>query len=165
LIVTTNVDKEKKSNENTNTTNQTTTTPKQQKQTLGDQNMGIASRAIRNLARRKIRALLVIIALSFSMAIMIAIPAGTMANQKAAEDLTSGLGETIAQTEAAINKTMTQIDVSLTPSIFMGGANGMSTSVTITAVGDSGSTKSGPVFGGGSYGDGSMPMKPTATNS
>ncbi len=122
--------------------------------------MGIASRAIRNLARRKIRALLVIIALSFSMAIMIAIPAGTLANQKAAEDLTSGLGETIEQTEAAINKTMTQIDVSLTPSVFMGGSVGMTTSITITTVG-SAESKSGPVFGGGSYGGGSMPMNET----
>ncbi|PVX27319.1 MAG: hypothetical protein CW716_02910 [Candidatus Bathyarchaeum sp.] len=116
--------------------------------------MGIASRAFRNLARRKIRAALVVIALSFSMAIMIVIPAGTMANQQAAESLTGNLGETIAQTEAVINKTMTQIDVSLSPTIGGGPISG------ITIIGDDVNVvSSGTVFGSGSFGGGgSMPM-------
>jgi hypothetical protein len=46
--------------------------------------MGIINRAIRNISRRKIRALLVIIALGFSMAIMVSIPAGVLANQQTA---------------------------------------------------------------------------------
>jgi len=78
--------------------------------------MGIAKRAFRNISRRKIRALLVVIALGFSMAIMISIPAGIAANQQATQNLTSNLSGTITQTEASINQTLTQIDVSLTPS-------------------------------------------------
>ncbi len=78
--------------------------------------MGIVSRAFRNLSRRKIRALLVIIALGFSMAIMIAVPAGIAANQSTTQNLTTNLSNTITQTEASINQTLTQIDCSLTPS-------------------------------------------------
>jgi putative ABC transport system permease protein len=78
--------------------------------------LGIVSRAFRNLSRRKIRALLVVIALGFSMAIMIAIPAGIAANQSATQNLTNNLSGTILQTEASINQTLTQIDCSLTPS-------------------------------------------------
>ncbi|MDR0471481.1 MAG: ABC transporter permease, partial [Nitrososphaerota archaeon] len=78
--------------------------------------MGIFSRAIRNLARRKIRASLVIIALSFCMAIMITIPAGISANQAATQNLTGDMENLINQTKATIDQTMTQIDCSLTPS-------------------------------------------------
>jgi len=75
--------------------------------------MGIINRAIRNISRRKIRALLVIIALGFSMAIMISIPAGVLANQESANRLASELSNTISQTEQSINETLTQIDCSL----------------------------------------------------
>jgi putative ABC transport system permease protein len=75
--------------------------------------MGVLKRAIRNISRRKIRALLVIIALGFSMAIMISIPAGVMANQTATQNLAQNLSGTITQTEATINQTMTEIDCSL----------------------------------------------------
>ena len=75
--------------------------------------MGIGTRAVRNISRRKIRALLVIIALGFSMAIMISIPAGATANQASALSLSQNLGNTITQTEATINQTLTQIDCSL----------------------------------------------------
>ena len=78
--------------------------------------MGVVTRAVRNISRRKIRALLVIIALGFSMAIMISIPAGVIANQDSTLSLTENLGSTIAQTQATINQTLTQIDCSLTPS-------------------------------------------------
>jgi putative ABC transport system permease protein len=63
------------------------------------------------------RALLVIIALGFSMAIMISIPAGITANQESTLSLTENLGSTITQTEATINQTLTQIDCSLSPSM------------------------------------------------
>jgi putative ABC transport system permease protein len=63
------------------------------------------------------RALLVIIALGFSMAIMISIPAGITANQESTLGLTENLGNTITQTEATINQTLTQIDCSLSPSM------------------------------------------------
>ena len=75
--------------------------------------MGIVTRAVRNISRRKIRALLVIIALGFSMAIMISIPAGAMANQAQALSLSQNLGNTIAQTESTINQTLAQIDCTL----------------------------------------------------
>jgi len=75
--------------------------------------MGIATRAIRNISRRKVRALLVIIALGFSMAIMISIPAGATANQASTLSLSQNLVNTITQTEANINQTLTEIDCSL----------------------------------------------------
>ena len=77
--------------------------------------MGIINRAIRNISRRKIRALLVIIALGFSMAIMISIPAGVIANQQSANELAANLSNTITQTGESINQTLTQIDCSLSP--------------------------------------------------
>jgi putative ABC transport system permease protein len=63
------------------------------------------------------RSLLVIIALGFCMAIMVSIPAGISANQESTLDLTENLGNTITQTEATINQTLTQIDCSLSPSM------------------------------------------------
>jgi putative ABC transport system permease protein len=79
--------------------------------------LGIVTRAVRNISRRKMRALLVIIALGFSMAIMISIPAGITANQEATLGLTENLGNTISQTQATINQTLTQIDCSLPSSM------------------------------------------------
>ena len=78
--------------------------------------MGIINRAIRNISRRKIRALLVIIALGFSMAIMVSIPAGVLANQQAASVVASNLSDVISQTSAVINQTTNQIECSLAPS-------------------------------------------------
>jgi putative ABC transport system permease protein len=75
--------------------------------------MGIMNRAIRNISRRKIRALLVVIALGFSMAIMISIPAGVMANQQSANELASNLSSTITETGQSINQTLSQLDLSL----------------------------------------------------
>ncbi|MCW4046752.1 MAG: FtsX-like permease family protein [Candidatus Bathyarchaeota archaeon] len=79
--------------------------------------MGVWTRAVRNISRRKIRALLVIIALGFCMAIMVSIPSGVIANQESTEALTQNLGSAITQTEASINQTLTQIDCSLSPSM------------------------------------------------
>ena len=78
--------------------------------------MGIYNRALRNISRRKIRALLVVIALGFSMAIMISIPAGVIANQETANNLASNLSNTITQTGESINQTLTQLDCSLSSS-------------------------------------------------
>jgi putative ABC transport system permease protein len=58
----------------------------------------------------------VIIALGFCMAIMVSIPAGITSNQVSTETLTQNLSNTITQTEATINQTLTQIDCTLTPS-------------------------------------------------
>jgi putative ABC transport system permease protein len=78
--------------------------------------LGVLTRAVRNISRRKVRALLVIIALGFCMAIMISIPAGITANQASTEALTQNLSSTITQTEATINQTLTQIECTLSPS-------------------------------------------------
>lgn len=72
--------------------------------------LGVLNRALRNISRRKIRASLVIIALAFSMAILISIPAGVMANQEAAKSISDNLSRTINETGASINQTLTQID-------------------------------------------------------
>jgi putative ABC transport system permease protein len=47
------------------------------------------------------------------MAIMISIPAGISANQALTQNLSQNLGNTITQTEASINQTLTEIDCSL----------------------------------------------------
>jgi putative ABC transport system permease protein len=78
--------------------------------------LGALARSVRNISRRKMRAILVIIALGFSMAIMISIPTGITSNQVAAQDLNQNLSNTINRTEASINQTLTEIDCSLTPS-------------------------------------------------
>ncbi len=103
--------------------------------------MGVMNRAIRNISRRKIRALLVIIALGFSMAILVTIPAGVMANQKTANNVTSGLSSAINQTGQSINQTLSQIDVSL--------GSGMSGFGFTPPSGTTGNGGYGGGFGGG----------------
>jgi len=82
--------------------------------------MGVLSRALRNVSRRKVRTLLVIVALGFSMAIMISIPASVMASQSSIEELSKNYSNIITGMENEINKTMTLIECSLSPS-FRGG--------------------------------------------
>ncbi len=72
--------------------------------------MGVLTRAFRNVSRRKIRVLLVVIALGFSMAIMISIPAGIVANQAATETLSEDYNQIISDMEEEINKTSTLIE-------------------------------------------------------
>lgn len=74
--------------------------------------LGALTRAVRNISRRKMRAMLVIIALSFSLAIMISIPAGVVANQNSTQNLTQNFNSTITDTEAQINQTTTLIECS-----------------------------------------------------
>ena len=110
--------------------------------------MGIINRAIRNISRRKIRALLVIIALGFSMAILVSIPAGVLANQQTASIASTNLSNIISQTSASINQTATQIDCSLAPSFSGFGFRDFSGSATS---GGSGLTPG--QFGGGASGN------------
>lgn len=126
--------------------------------------MGIMNRAFRNISRRKMRALLVVIALGFSMAILIAIPPGIAANQAATQNLTGNLGETISQTQASINQTLTEIDCSLTPQApsGFGFSSGRGGNVMIQPGPDGGARTSGPIFGAGPFGaGGSEPMNQT----
>jgi len=74
--------------------------------------LGVLTRAVRNVSRRKMRAFLVIIALGFSMAIMISIPSGIIANQEAAQNLSENYNTTISNMQEEINKTATLIEVS-----------------------------------------------------
>ncbi len=61
------------------------------------------------------RTLLVVIALGFSIAIMISIPAGIMANQESMQTLSENLTSTITTMQEEINKTATLIECSTTP--------------------------------------------------
>jgi len=74
------------------------------------------------------RAFLVIIALGFSMAIMISIPAGIIANQKSTQNLTENFNSTISNMEEEINKTSTLIECSTSSgqSMFSGSPSGRS---------------------------------------
>lgn len=58
------------------------------------------------------RAFLVIIALGFSMAVMISIPAGILANQEATQTITESFNSTMTRMQEEINKTSTLIEVS-----------------------------------------------------
>ncbi len=115
--------------------------------------MGIVSRAVRNISRRKMRALLVIIALGFALSIMISIPAGVLANEKTANTVASNLSSIINQTGATINQTLTQIDCSLASSYSGFGFTPPSSASGGTGTfGGGGSGSSGftpPSFGGG----------------
>ena len=72
--------------------------------------MGALTRAVRNVSRRKMRAFLVVIALGFSMAIMISIPAGIIANQEATQSMTENFNNTMSNMQEEINKTATLIE-------------------------------------------------------
>ena len=72
--------------------------------------MGTLTRAIRNVSRRKARTLLVVIALGFSMAIMISIPPGIVANQISTQSLTENYNNTLSSMQEEINKTATLIE-------------------------------------------------------
>jgi putative ABC transport system permease protein len=87
--------------------------------------LGALTRAIRNVSRRKMRALLVIIALGFSMAIMVSIPAGIVANQEATQSLTENFNSTMSNMQEEINETSTLIEVSVSSGRGMGFPSGM----------------------------------------
>lgn len=67
--------------------------------------------------------MLVIIALGFTIAIMVSIPAGIVANQTSAQDLTANFNNTITNMQEQINQTSTliQVETSTGGGIFPGG--------------------------------------------
>jgi len=93
----------------------------------GDMYLGTLTRAVRNVSRRKMRTFLVIIALGFSMAIMISIPAGVISNQEATQSLSENYKNTINNMQEEINKTSTLIEVSASSrrGMFSGAPSGM----------------------------------------
>ncbi len=128
--------------------------------------MSLTTRALRNLSRRKIRALIVVIALAFSMAILIVIPAGIAANQKATQNETNGLSGIINQTSAATNLTATEIQCGLSSS-----ASGFGLSQTPVTIaggapvsGSGGQVTSGSVGGGALGGGFTEPMNESLYN-
>ncbi|MEM3463984.1 MAG: FtsX-like permease family protein [Candidatus Bathyarchaeia archaeon] len=78
--------------------------------------LGALSRALKNISRRKVRTLLVVLALGFSMAIMVSIPAGIMANQESMQRIAENFANTITAMQEEISKTATLIECSTTPS-------------------------------------------------
>jgi putative ABC transport system permease protein len=73
--------------------------------------LGIASRAVRNITRRKVRVLLAVVAISVSMAIMVSIPAGLNASQSAVEQLNDQMTVDYAAQAAEIESTSSLIEV------------------------------------------------------
>jgi putative ABC transport system permease protein len=131
--------------------------------------MGIMNRAIRNISRRKIRALLVIIALGFSMAILVSIPAGVLANQQTASNIANSLSNTINASGQTINETLTQIDCSLSSGFSgfgfrppnqtftgQGGPGGPMPSGVVFDPSQFGGGDTPGQFGGGSFGGGQV---------
>jgi len=78
--------------------------------------LGALTRAAKNISRRKVRTFLVVIALGFSIAIMVSIPAGIMANQESMQRMTENFANTITAMQEEINKTATLIECSTNPS-------------------------------------------------
>jgi putative ABC transport system permease protein len=111
--------------------------------------LGVLIRAVRNISRRKVRALLVIIALGFCMAIMISIPAGITANQASTEALTQNLSSTITRTEETIDETLTQIECTLSTGFEGFGFAPQDTGDSSFAPPDNDSGLALPEFGGG----------------
>lgn len=84
--------------------------------------VGALSRAIRNVSRRKVRVILVVFALSLSIAILVSIPAGIMANQEAAEELKANYEEYLGDISEEIEEAYTLLEVRYMSSGFLGGA-------------------------------------------
>jgi len=84
-------------------------------------NLGVFTRALRNVSRRKIRVLLVVVALSLSMAILVSIPAGIMANQEAAKELKANYEAYLGDIQEEIKEAYTLLEVRYASGDFAGG--------------------------------------------
>lgn len=73
--------------------------------------MGLFTRAFRNVSRRKVRVLLMVIALGFSIAVLISVPAGIKANQDITQAMTEKYQKDLARLMEQINRTALQIYV------------------------------------------------------
>ena len=73
--------------------------------------MGVLTRALRNVSRRKVRVLLVVIALGFSIAVLISVPAGIKANQSTTQAMTDEYQENLKRLMEQINRTALRIYV------------------------------------------------------
>ena len=75
--------------------------------------MGIFSRATRNISRRKTRSLLVIVVLSFALAMLISIPPSITASKATTQKTISALTEATQSVNATVTAVATQIDCHL----------------------------------------------------
>ena len=75
--------------------------------------MGIIIRATRNISRRKTRSLLIIVVLSFALAMLISIPPSITASKVATQQTIDDLTEVTQSVNATVNSVATQIDCHL----------------------------------------------------
>jgi len=75
--------------------------------------MGILSRATRNISRRKTRSLLVVVVLSFALAMLISIPPSITASKATTQQTISDLTEATQSVNATVTAVATQIDCHL----------------------------------------------------
>ena len=75
--------------------------------------MGILSRAIRNILRRKTRSLLVIVVLSFALAMLISIPPSITASRATTQKTINDITATTKAVDSTINLVATEIDCHL----------------------------------------------------
>ncbi|MBT0158836.1 ABC transporter permease [Candidatus Bathyarchaeota archaeon A05DMB-2] len=75
--------------------------------------MGILTRASRNIARRKARALLLIVVLSLALAVITSLPPNIIANQQGNQGLIDQMLGAIQSSSERLNLTATQIDCNL----------------------------------------------------
>jgi putative ABC transport system permease protein len=83
--------------------------------------MGVLTRALRNVSRRKVRVMLIVVALSLSMAILVSIPAGILANQEAAEQLKADYETYLEDIAEEIEEAYTLLEVRYISGGFSGG--------------------------------------------
>lgn len=79
--------------------------------------MGVMTRAVRNITRRKMRALIVIVALGFALAMLISIPPGIIANQAAAQNVINAVKSSVSNLGSSLSVAATEIDCSLPATI------------------------------------------------
>ncbi len=79
----------------------------------GDKKLGILTRATRNISRRKMRALLVIAALSLALAMIISIPPSITASQEATQKTIDQLTANAKIVSSTVNMAATEIDCKL----------------------------------------------------
>ena len=72
--------------------------------------MGVLKRSARNVARKKSRIGLVVLAISLAMAIMISVPSGIMSNAASVQRLNDNYADMMTRTQAEINQTANLIE-------------------------------------------------------
>jgi hypothetical protein len=82
--------------------------------------VGVVTRAVRNVSRRKVRVALVVFALSLSIAILVSIPSGILANQEATEELKANYDQYLGDISNQISESYTLLEVRYMSGSFTG---------------------------------------------